>query len=257
MITITDENLKFYRENGYHIFHEQLLPAAKFAGLKSFFEQLLADLPEGKRPEAMDVPHFRFPQLLEWLLADEVLDVVERMLGPDLILWSSHFICKPDGDGQAVPWHEDSAYWGGRLEPHEVMTIWLAIDDSTVENGCMRVIARSHDNGFSDYEPVDATTNVFATQVVEEQLDLSRAVDLEIKSGECHVHHAKIIHGSNANHSDQRRCGYTMRYMPASVKFTPDGRHTHGIYLARGRDLAGNTYLDSDKPLPEILQRRW
>ena len=58
-------------------------------------------------------------------------DFVERFIGPDIALWSSHFICKPSGDGQRVPWHEDSAYWGARLSEHEVLTVWLAIDDST------------------------------------------------------------------------------------------------------------------------------
>ena len=256
---IHDAEVAFYRENGYLLHHKQLLPAAKFTGLKEFFEGLLADLPPGKRPEAMDVPHFSFPALLEWLLADEVLDFVERFVGPDIVLWSSHFICKPGGDGRAVPWHEDSAYWNGILGSYEVMTVWLAIDDSTVENGCMRVIPRSHENGFSDYAPVDKDENVFGREIVAEQVEEERAVVLEIRAGECHLHHAKMIHGSKANRSARRRCGYTMRYMPASVKFHAEkhGGFGHGIYLARGRDLAGNDYLDPSKPAPESLRRRW
>ena len=256
---IDHSEVAFYRRNGYLIHHEQLLPAAKFSGLKEFFEGLLADLPHGKRPEAMDVPHFSFPQLLEWLLAEEVLDFVECFMGPDIVLWSSHFICKPGGDGKAVPWHEDSAYWKDILGSYEVMTVWLAIDDSTVENGCMRVIPGSHDHGFSDYVPVDKGENVFGTEIVSDQVDEGRAVDLEIRAGECHLHHAKMIHGSKTNGSSRRRCGYTMRYMPASVKFHGEkhGGFGHGIYLARGRDLAGNDYLDPSKPAPEFLQRRW
>ena len=79
----------------------------------------------------MDVPHFAHPELFGWLLADEVLDFVEAFIGPDIVLWSSHFISKPPGDGKRVPWHEDSAYWNERLSEHEVLTVWLAIDDST------------------------------------------------------------------------------------------------------------------------------
>ena len=123
----------------------------------------------------MDVPHFAHPELFEWLLADEVLDFVEAFLGPDIVLWSSHFISKPPGDGKRVPWHEDSAYWNERLSEHEVLTVWLAIDDSTRENGCMRVVADSHRHGFSDYVEVDRNTHVFGREIVAEQVDQSRS----------------------------------------------------------------------------------
>jgi len=246
---LTDADIQFWKDNGYFCYHHQLLPETKFKALQDYFEELLDDRKEGKRPENMDVPHFQYPKLFDWLLADEVLDFVERFLGPDLILWSSHFICKPPGDGKRVPWHEDSAYWGDRLDPHEVMTVWLAVDDSNVENGCMRVIPGTHGHGFSDYEVVaDPDKQVFGREVVADQLDEERAVDLELKAGECHMHHSKTIHGSNPNTSDKRRCGYTMRYMPSNVKFNPDSvLTTHGIYLARGRDLAGNEYAEPGK----------
>ena len=194
------------------------------------------------------MPHFAYPKLFDWLLADEVLDLVERFIGPDIALWSSHFISKPPAHGQIVPWHEDSAYWRGRLDPMEVCTVWLAVDDSTAENGCMRVIPGTHSNGYSNYVAVDdASKSVFGTRITEDQFDLSTAVDLELKSGECHLHHAKTIHGSNANESGKRRCGYTMRYMPTTVKYVPNERWTHGIYLARGKDRAGNEYAEPGK----------
>ena len=239
------DDAAFFEREGYFVYHHQLFPQAKFDHLKSFFEGMLHDLPEKARPEGMDTPHFGFPELYDWLLADEVLDFVEAFLGPDIILWSSHFLCKLPGRGLSVPWHEDSAYWGDQLRPHKVMTVWLAIDDSMTENGCMRVIPRSHDNGFSDYEEIDGTQNVFARQIKPEQVDENAAVDLVLKQGECHCHHAKMIHGSNPNTSDKRRCGYTMRYMPADVAYDPGPQAGHhAIYLARGEDRAGNSYAD-------------
>ncbi len=238
-------DVQFYRDHGYFVYGHPLLPAEKFRRLQAFFEGLLADLPEGKRPEAMDVPHFAHPELFEWLLADEVLDFVEAFIGPDIVLWSSHFISKPPGDGKRVPWHEDSAYWAPRLSEQEVLTVWLAIDDSMRENGCMRVVADTHSHGFSDYVGVDPETHVFGREIVPEQVDQSRIVDLELKAGQCHIHHAKTVHGSNANTSSRRRCGYTMRYMPAWVKVISDGPHAaHAVYLARGEDRAGNRYGD-------------
>ena len=247
---VDEADVQFYNEHGYFIYQHPLFPAEKFQRLKDFFEELVVNLPPDKRPEGMDVPHFAHPELFEWLLADEVLDFVERFIGPDIALWSSHFIAKPPTDGRRVPWHEDSAYWGERLSKHAVMTVWLAIDDSTTENGCMRVVSGTHNHGFSDYEPVDEPEkHVFSREIVPEQVDESKVVDLEVLQGQCHVHHSKMVHGSNANTSQKRRCGYTMRYMPTSVKVkTLPERSTHAIYLARGKDLGGNEYGDPTRP---------
>ena len=256
-IHLTDEDVTFFEREGYFVHHHQLFAQDKFKRLQDCFDQALADLPEGARPESMGTPHFAFPTLFEWLLADEVLDFIERFIGPDILLWSSHFICKPPGVGLAVPWHEDSAHWGDALSEHKVVTVWLGVDDSQPENGCMRVIPGSHSNGFSEYEDVDRSTNVFPTRIKPGEMDESAAVDLAIMAGECHVHHANMIHGSNPNTSDRRRCGYTMRYMPADVKHNIDGQgDQHAVYFARGENLAGNE-LGDPKKIFEPGQDRW
>jgi phytanoyl-CoA dioxygenase PhyH len=242
---ISPAEVEQFRSQGYLICHRQLFPDEKFRRLQETFERILENAPAGKKPEDLDVPHYGYPELFEWLFADEVLDVVEPLVGPDIALWSSHFIAKPPGKGRAVPWHEDSAYWKGMLDRQEVVTVWLAIDPSDRENGCMRVIPGTHGHGFSEYEPVDGAVNVFGTRIRPDQFDESTAVDLVLAPGEFHLHHAKEIHGSNVNTSDRRRCGYTMRYMSTSVKFYEDARRMrHQIYLARGRDRAGNKYGD-------------
>ena len=243
-VHLTDTDLRLFAEQGYLVYHHQLFPAEKFRRLQRFFDDMLEQLPVDARPEGMDSPHFAFPALFEWLAAEEVLDFVERLIGPNIALWASHFLCKLPQRGLAVPWHEDSAYWNVSLSEHKVVTVWLAIDDSLPANGCMRVIPGTHHHGFSEYEAVDDDSrHVFATRIRPDQLDESKAVDLAIRAGECHVHHAKLMHSSSPNTSGHRRCGYTMRYMPTDVKFNPTrqrGRHT--VYLLRGKDLAGNDY---------------
>jgi ectoine hydroxylase-related dioxygenase (phytanoyl-CoA dioxygenase family) len=149
--------------------------------------------------------------------------------------------------GKRVPWHEDSAYWGSVLDPMEVVTVWLAIDPATPANGCMRVIPGTHRGGYSDYAPVaDPDKQVFAAEIKKDKFDESKAVDLALAPNHCSIHHAKLIHGSNANTGTQRRCGYTMRYTPTTTKFRPENRNISGfqIYLARGVDRAGNAYGD-------------
>ena len=175
--------------------------------------------------------------------------MVERFIGPDILLWSSHFISKRENDGMAVPWHQDGVYWGESLDPMHVITMWLAVDESKVENGCMRVIPGSHNHRDRRYEAVKRGNNLFGSEVVEEDLDESKAVNLELEVGECHFHDAWTIHNSSPNVSQKRRCGYTMRYMPANVRYPgAEWRSTHKIYLLQGEDRTDG--FNSYEPVP-------
>ncbi len=249
-----------FRREGYLVFKEQVLPAAKFIALKSYFETVLAQLPASERPEAMDVPHFLHPKLLEWAFDDAILDLMQPIVGPDIALFSTHFICKPKGNGRRVPWHEDSAYWKGLIEPMEICTVWLAIDPSRKENGCMMVIPRTHTEGragFSDYGEVDAAKNVFPTEILKSQRDDSKRVPVELEPNQCSLHDARIMHGSEPNTSNLRRCGWTMRFCSTAVKFNQARfAGAHQVYLARGRDLGGNVYADPTKAYPEVMKTR-
>lgn len=246
-----------YRREGFICYREPVLPAPAFAKLASTFEGLLAALPAGARPEAMDVPHFLHPELFEFLLDDAVLDLVEPLLGPDIALFSSHFICKPGTDGKRVPWHEDSAYWGDMLTPMEVVTVWLAIDPSGPDNGCMHVIPGSHSGGYSEYEPVDTATNVFGTEIRKHQFDARRKVDCVLSPNQASLHDGKLMHGSNPNTSGRRRCGYTMRYVSAATRFNIERcGDWHRIYLARGKDRTGTCLGDPTVVYDELMATR-
>lgn len=243
MATLQTDELAFYRHNGYALYHEPLFSAEKFAALQGIFEQHLAQKGD-KLSDELDTPHFRDPRLLDFLLSDEVLDLVQPITGPDIILWSSHFICKDPYTGRATPWHEDSAYWKDRISDFDrIVTVWLALDPSTRENGCMRVIPGTHHNGFSAYVPVDSARNTFSSTIAG--VDESRAVYFELQPDECSLHDARLAHGAAANTSPHRRCGYTMRYFPASVTIDP-ARNPRDwkVWLARGRPLAGNPYAN-------------
>ena len=236
---LTPEQIEHYTREGYVLFHQPVFDAATFARLKAIFEEDLARYGE----MGLDTIHFRDARLLEFLLHDSVLDLVEPVVGPNIGLWSSHFISKPPRTGKATPWHEDSSYWNGRVSTMAgICTVWLAIDESTPENGCMRVIPGSHSNGFSEYEKVDPDKNIFGTQIKPESMDESKAVYFALQPNECSLHEARIIHGAQANTSDRRRAGYTMRYFPTSSKLDSERNVGHKIWLARGCDIAGNRY---------------
>jgi len=257
---LSPEQVAAYHQQGFLICPEPILPEAKFHRLKEHFERELAALSPAARPESMDVPHFTDVALFEWLFADEILDLVEPITGPDIALFSSHFICKPKGDGRRVPWHEDSAYWKTMLPTMDTLvTVWLAIDPSLRENGCMYVIPRTHregQKGFSDYEAVDPAKNVFSNEIIRPHRDESKAVPCILQPNRASLHDSRLIHGSAENTSDLRRCGYTMRFMSSRLRLGDAARAYHQIYLARGRDLAGQEYGDPRKPADLLLARR-
>lgn len=237
---LSEEEVAFYRREGYWLYHHPVFSSEKFERLRAIFEEHLAEKGE-KLSDELDTPHFRDPRLLEFLLADEVLDLVEPILGPDILLWSSHFICKEPFHGRETPWHEDSAYWRGRFDAYDrIVTVWLALDPSRQENGCMKVIPGSHLNGFSEYVPVDRERNTFGTAIAH--VDEARAVHFELEPNECSLHDARIIHGAAPNLSPFRRCGYTMRFVAATVRVIPEHNPGWKIWLARGQDRAGNRY---------------
>lgn len=236
---LTPEQVAHYRREGYVLFQQPVFAPETFARLKAIFEEDLERWGDAN----LDTIHFRDPRLLEFLLSDDVLDLVEPVVGPDIGLWSSHFISKAPRTGKATPWHEDSAYWNGRISTMEgICTVWLALDEATPENGCMRVIPGSHANGFSEYEPVDRAGNIFATQIRPELIDESAAVYFTLAPGQCSLHEARMIHGARANTSDKRRAGYTLRYFPTTSRIIPERNIGHKLWLARGRDHAGNAY---------------
>jgi hypothetical protein len=257
--SLTADEIAFFNREGYLVPALPVFAPAKFERLRAHFEDKIARLAEGVSPESMDTPHFTDPRLFEWLFADEVLDMIEPLIGPDIALFSSHFIAKPAGTGRRVPWHEDSAYWKKMMHPHDVVTVWLAIDPSTRANGCMKVIPRTHAGagGFSEYEDRDPNTHIFAAEIKANQLDESRAVYLELEPNHCSLHHAKLMHASDPNTSSMRRCGYTMRYMSTAAKLNEAFCGAfHQIYLARGRDRAGNRYADPTKSYPQLARYR-
>lgn len=231
-----------FRADGYVLFHRQVFEPAALGELYEIFQEHLADKGD-KLSDELDTPHYRDPRLLKFLLSDPVLDLVEPIIGPDIALWSSHFIVKDARTGRATPWHEDSGVWKGLLDDYtKIVTVWLALDPVWEGNGCVRVVAGSHHGGgFSNYHRVDKSVNTFASEISDE-IDESKVVPFEIGPGEASLHDARIIHGATPNSSAVRRAGYTMRYLSTQSRLTPRADEDLRIWLARGVDRAGNTY---------------
>lgn len=230
-----------YDRNGYLVFPEVLDP--ELVRLASEHVEWLQRRNPDVRPEALH-HHLMWddPFWIRLISDSRLLDRVEGIIGPDIALFASHYICKPGGDGLPVLWHQDGSYWP--LEPMEVVTAWLAVDDSTAENGCMRVIPGSH-KGPRLAHREHAQQAVLHTEIDPSEVDESRAVDVEIPAGGISLHHPWLVHGSNPNHSPRRRCGLTIRYIPTTTRIT---REDWTTFLFRGKPIPGiNTY----SPVPD------
>jgi phytanoyl-CoA hydroxylase len=178
---------------------------------------------------------------------DRLLDVAEKFIGPNIALFASHYIAKRPFDGQAVLWHQDGSYWP--LEPMEVVTLWLALDDSTPENGCMRVIEDSQSMSLQEVKPRTDVDNVLSSGMDESKVDESKAIDVILKAGDVSMHSPTIVHGSNANTSPKWRRGLTIRYIPTTTRIITD-KQWPSAFLLRGSAVPGiNNYL----PWPKFV----
>ena len=123
------------------------------------------------------------------------------MIGPDILCWSTGFFTKNARDPSYVSWHQDSTYWG--LEPPDIVTAWVALSDSTLANGAMRVIPGTHLMDQLAHHDTFAPDNLLSRgQEIAVEVDEREAVALELRAGEMSLHHVRLIHGSDPNPSD-------------------------------------------------------
>ncbi len=189
-------------------------------GFRTQFDELEAR--EGKEncQIGLQARHMDEPFIWELSTDDRVLDVMQAVMGEDVLLLSTHIFCKyPEKDPKSfVAWHQDITYWG--LEPPEAHTAWIAIDYSDVENGCMRVIPGSHTEGIAPHAKSEAVGNLLSInqEIPDEHIDDSKAIHLILDAGQMSVHDGQVFHASMPNRSDRRRCGLTVRFIPPYVK---------------------------------------
>ena len=239
---LSPERTEFYREHGY------LAPFRALATDETAAMRASLDAFEADRGFSAGDIHMKGHLCFTWSCAvasrPEILDVVEDLIGPDILLFASKFWIKPGRTGRFVSWHQDSAYFG--LDPHELAAVWIALTDSNPANGCVRVVPGSHREAAHWHRETPDEDNLLGRGQTIEGLDESRAVDLELREGEFSVHHERTVHGSLPNRTDAPRIGLALFYIPASVRSTI-GRRT--ATLVRGADRFG--HWDED-PVPEI-----
>ena len=187
------------------------------------------------------------PAWLEFARIPEILDMVEQLIGADFILWGVTIFGKPAKIGKATPWHQDGDYYP--IEPLETCTVWISLDGSTRDQGCMRYIPGSHKNHSVYSHHFEHRDDYTLAQVIDDdQVDLSLARDIVLEPGQISLHDVYLVHGSEPNLSDKRRMGLVLRIMPASSFYnhhsgknkedagSPHGYSNRALFLLRGVD---------------------
>ena len=259
MARLHDDEVAHYRREGW-VVPRFRLPAARVAAMVDALETLLRQNP-GVRPEKLVSAHIEgnatgdngagvrgSRAFLDLARDPEIVELVSGVLGEDVILWGCHVFCKPAVEGYETPWHQDGHYWP--IRPLATCTAWVALEPSTVENGCLRVIPRSHaERRLHDHLHEDRTDLTLNQRLAH--VDEAAAVDIELEPGEMSLHDVYMIHGARANTSGKRRTGAALRYMPSTSVFERDLRPVDGksgvpvnfarrpLWLVKGTDRSG------------------
>ena len=264
---LSTEQVSHYKEQGWLV-PPYRLPSDLLLDLQQALDRLIADNP-GVRPEKLVSAHVQgdngegvkgSQRFLDLAMHPEIVDMVEDLIGANVILWGCHVFCKPPLEGYETPWHQHGHYWP--IRPLATCTVWVALEPSTQANGCLRIIPGSHrDRVLHPHLHEDRTDLTLQQRMQDGTFDEKQAVDIELEPGQMSMHDVYMIHGAQANVSDMRRTGVALRYMPASSHFdrslnpvdgqsgVPVSFATRPLWLLRGRDVSGlNDFKTGHRP---------
>ncbi len=220
-----------------------VFPKAEASGFRAELEDIEdiwreADLPLPLNMYKRINAHVVMPLATRIALDPRVLDVVEGVLGPDLLLWSAELFIKEPHTKQVVGMHQDLTYWG-MGETQDQLTAWIALSPATVESGCMDFVQGSHKNPILPHNDTFSDNNLLSRgQEVAVDVAEEDKTHIELQPGQMSLHHGLTIHGSGPNASDDRRIGLAIRYLnPNAQQKVADRDYA---ILARGEDRVGN-----------------
>ena len=242
---LTDTQIAQYRQDGF-VVPDYRLPESVLQSIDNKTRKLIDAQPEYRdNCGALLRVDMSFA---DYCYTPGILDMVEQLIGPDIALWNMSLFGKPAHNGKATPWHQDGEYWP--IRPLATCSVWVAIDASTQENGCLQVIKGSHRSAsLAQHRHNPSADLTLNEELLESEFDPSQAVSIELERGQISLHDVYLMHGSEPNRSDKVRRGMTMRMMPttshynrsvANEMFARRGGNfnlaDHPVLLLRGRD---------------------
>ena len=219
---LTTAEIENYRRDGY-LFPLDVFDPGEVARIQAEFARARDDgRQKGLEAEMAQLlrtnAHFVLPFVNRVARAPQLLDRVESILGPNLLLWSAEFFIKPAKTDKIVSWHQDLTYWG-LGETDQELTAWLALSEVSPESGCMRFIPASHRQAILPHRDTYDESNLLSRgQEVDVEIDENEAVDVILRPGQVSFHHGRIFHASGSNRSAADRVGLVFRFLTPEVR---------------------------------------
>jgi len=209
---LTDEQLSEYEELGF-IQSIPILSKEEVAAYRTEIDKACDAI--GGRVSRINAAHLFFRWAWELSAHQRVLDCMEQLLGPNIMLKSTRLFYKHAGTASFVGWHQDGIT--ERVEGGYLPSIWLGLTAATTENGCLRVVPRSHRLGLIPHANRPHPDNL-TTQGVTAQTQIESAHDVVMRPGEMSVHHPLVLHASTENSSAEPRIGFTATYSTPALR---------------------------------------
>jgi len=236
---LSSADVEAYQRDGI-LFAIRVLSEQETSRYRSAYEGFCEQL--GCRPNAAQSRNLHLFHRWAYDLATHprILDAVESIIGRNILIHHASLFCKYPQDGAFVSWHQDGFYLN--LSEPSLVSAWIALSDSTRENGCMRVVRGSHRSGRVQHRnSAISEKNLLPSGLeVAREVEEHNATNVVLRSGEMSLHHVNLVHGSNPNYSPGPRLGFAVRYVAPTVR---QGVAKVPTVLARGEDNEG--YFES------------
>jgi non-heme Fe2+,alpha-ketoglutarate-dependent halogenase len=249
MKALTQEQVDQFRHNGF-LFPVPALTADEIATCLAGVHRLEADL--GCPVAEADVKwrshaYAHSPWFNDLIRHPRILDAIEDVIGPDILVWTSTFFIKEPNSPTFAAWHQDGTYFG--LEPHEQVCAWVALTDASAEAGCMEMLSSGGAPRQLHHAALGLAHSINrAGQTITEPFDDSSPVAMALPAGSFSLHHELAVHRSAPNRAAHRRVGIGLNYLPTHVRVNSPVRLK--AMLVRGRDSYGHFDL-IDPPAAE------
>ena len=234
---LSPDQVAHYRDKGY-VSPLQAFGAPAARGYRARLED--GERSHGLAPDRRRKMHLYLKWVDEVVHHPGVLDAVEDLIGPDILVYHLTLWMKESQTDAFISWHQDSTYFG--LSPAEHVTAWVALSPSSLESGCVQVVPGSHLGGQVTHAQEKDQSNLFATgQSLHVPVDAPIEL-MVLEPGQFSLHHTYLFHNSMPNRSNDRRIGLGISYIPTRCRCSSKVRLSAS--LARGTDRFGHFDLD-------------
>ena len=255
---LTDQQVAFFHQNGY-LAGVKLLDETQIEALRSELTEFFDAEHEGRElwyeyhtNESTDPDTVLFHALGAWRIAPGFHDVLwnpaftmaaSQLLGGDVRFWHDQLFCKPPEHGGVVAWHQDFSYWT-RTKPMSHLTCWIALDDSTADNGCLQYIPKSHEWDLLPITGLAGDMDAIQNVLDDDQWQaFQRPVAIELEVGYCSFHHPLLVHGSRENRTQRPRRATVINAFRDGVISDSDDALLAGVPpIARGEKMQGQFF---------------